>query len=190
MSREEPNEEGQGETAQPRRQRSRGRQGRTNSTNQERNTGGRGNGATGASGGGRHRSFVARRFLETEDDEDDLDPDRLDLEDDQGTSGITSDLISQGSSRGGVSNYFDKRDKYNVDQSVNLMDTTADAYESARGKNKGRPRLKKGGYQASMGKKSGLRKTTTFFRRLLSCFLVWLSLFAFFSRCLSRLCYQ
>jgi hypothetical protein len=186
MSREEPTDERQGDPVEPRRPRSRGRRGRTDSTNRGGNNGGRGNGATGTGSAGRHRSFVARRFLETEEDDDDLDPDRLDLEDDQGTTGATnSDLISQGSSRGGVGNFFDKRDKYNVDQSVNLMDTSAATYESGRGKNKkhARPRMKKGGIQASMGKQyfyySKLCKRVG--QRLLTRLLVPLSSIALFS---------
>jgi hypothetical protein len=158
MSKEEHNDESQGEAAgdAARRPQSRTRRGRTDSTNRSGNNGGRGNGGTGSGNAGRHRSFVARRFLETEEYDDDLDVDRLDLEDDAaGTaSGAISDLASQSSSRGGgVGNFFDKRDKYNVDQSVNLMDTSAAAYEGGRGKKKkhARPRMKKGGIQASMG---------------------------------------
>ena len=174
MSSEEPNEQGQDDAIERRPPRSRGRQGRTDSTNNNRGSnnnnnnqhGGRGNGATGVGGSGRHRSFVARRFLATgqDDDDDDLDPDRLDLEDDHDTSGMmASDLISQASSRSGVvvtsSNFFDKGDKYHVDQSVNLMDAGAAAYEGGgagagrggRNKKHARPRMKKGGYQASMG---------------------------------------
>ncbi|CAB9515448.1 LRR receptor-like serine threonine-protein kinase At4g08850-like [Seminavis robusta] len=133
---------------------------RTSSANNS-STGGRGgrgnNNNNGSGGAGRHRSFVARRFLENEDD-DDLDPERLDLEDDQATNVTQSDLASQGSSRGGGGggggNFFEKGDRFNkIDQSVNLMDTSAATYESGRNKGKrhARPRMKKGGaHQASM----------------------------------------
>ena len=117
-------------------------------------TGGQGSGRSARSAG--TRSFVARRFLENEDD--DFEPDRLDLEDDAGTA-VGGDLASQSSSRGpgaagGGSNFFANRDKYSVDQSVNLMDTSAATYvnNDKRRKKHARPRMKKGGMQASMGK--------------------------------------
>lgn len=98
--------------------------------------------------GGPHRSFVARRFLE--DEGDDLEPERMDLVDEENTH---SDMASLGQSTADRSTgFFEKANKYNVDQSVNLMDTSAGVYESKnKNKNKkhARPRLNKKG-QASM----------------------------------------
>lgn len=98
--------------------------------------------------GGPHRSFVARRFLE--DEGDDLEPERMDLVDEENNH---SDMASLGQSTADRSTgYFEKATKYNVDQSVNLMDTSAGVYESKnKNKNKkhARPRLNKKG-QASM----------------------------------------
>lgn len=71
-----------------------------------------------------HRSFVARRFLEGDDD----------LED-QGLSLIEEKVPSETpsvrtSDTGG--NIFQRREQFEVDQSVNLMDATAAQYESKR----------------------------------------------------------
>ena len=100
--------------------------------------------------GGAHRSFVARRFLEDEEG-DDLEPGTLDLDAsaaNAGTAGADSG-DSAASTRGGT--IFDRRgDQYRVDQSVNLMDTSAATYESKRKKQHQRPRgLKKGGMQGT-----------------------------------------
>ena len=63
---------------------------------------------------GLHRSFVARRFLE--DEGDDLEPENLDLADDEHVNSDLASLGTSNASRG--TGFFEKASKYNVDQSV------------------------------------------------------------------------
>ena len=67
--------------------------------------------------GGPHHSFVARRFLE--DEGDDLEPEHMDLADDDN---LNSDLASLGTSQASRgAGFFEKASKYNVDQSVCIV---------------------------------------------------------------------
>ena len=68
---------------------------------------------------GSHRSYVARRFLEDEGDDLDMEPEAVDL--------MGEDSEAGGGHRAGGAggNIFDRRDNRAVDQSVNLMDMGA-----------------------------------------------------------------
>ena len=90
-------------------------------------------------GGGSHRSFVARRFLvEEEADDLDMEPEAMDLIEEDSEAGHQRAGVAGG-------NIFDRRDNRQVDQSVNLMDTSAATYESKHKKKHARPRgLKRG----------------------------------------------
>lgn len=95
-----------------------------------------------------HRSYVARRFID--DEGDDLEPDHLDLS--TSAERIEGDLASLGTASSRPNNFFEKGSKYNVDQSVNLMDTSKGVYESGRNRNKkhARPRLGRKSQMTSM----------------------------------------
>ena len=72
----------------------------------------------GSAPAGSHRSYVARRFLEDEGDDLDMEPEAVDL--------MGGDSEAGGHRAGGAGgNIFDRRDNRAVDQSVNLMDMGA-----------------------------------------------------------------
>mgnify|MGYP000178302317 CR=1 FL=1 len=99
---------------------------------------------------GSNRAFVARRFL-NEDDDDDLEPGTLDLDDSTPDAGGGGGGEDNSSNAGGANqNLFDRRDNYQVDQTVNLMDTSAATYDTKRKGRHSRNRgLKKGGMQTT-----------------------------------------
>lgn len=78
-----------------------------------------------AAGGDRHRSYVARRFLE--EDADDLENEGLDLIDEKRP--VTNSAASVAS---GSSSIFQRREQFQVDQSVNLMDASAATYDTKK----------------------------------------------------------
>ena len=97
---------------------------------------------------GSHRSYVARRFLEDEGDDLDMEPEAVDL------MGEDSETGGHRSGGGGVvgagGNIFDRRDNRAVDQSVNLMDMGAEGgYEKRSRRARPKRGLQKGTKQGT-----------------------------------------